>query len=40
VRTGPLRRRGPRPVCRFDCEGSSHDDRERVGSAHRAPVPR
>jgi hypothetical protein len=40
VRTGPLRRRGPRPVCRFDCGGPVHDDRDRVGSAHRAPVPR
>lgn len=40
VRTGPLRRRGPRPVCRFDCGGPLYDDQERVGSAHRAPVPR
>lgn len=40
VRTGPLRRRGPRPACRFDREGPVHDDRERVGSAHSAPVPR
>lgn len=40
VRTGPLRRRGPRPVSRFDCGGPAHDDHERIGSAHRAPVPR
>jgi len=40
VRTGPLRRRGPRPVPRFDCGGPAHDDHERAGSAHRAPVPR
>ena len=39
VRTGPLRRRGPRPVYRFDCGGPVYDDIERVGSAHRAPVP-
>jgi hypothetical protein len=40
VRTGPLRRRGPRPVYRSDCGGPVYDDIERVGSAHRAPVPR
>jgi hypothetical protein len=40
VRTGPLRRRGPRPVYRFDYGGPVYDDIERVGSAHRAPVPR
>lgn len=40
VRTGPLRRRGPRPVCRFDFGGPVHDDCERAGSADPAPVPR